>query len=91
MTKTLNEIVAQIRESLAVAFSGYSQYGTQELAAALRGHVNQGLLQGYSVAQAAEIAKVAADQEVERWEEMSQADHDKIVAAVIAAIKTLNK
>lgn len=86
------QIVTDIRSALATAYGGHSQYGHAELARALAGHARNGRLVCYPAAlDVAAVAEEAADQEVEQWEQMTEADHAQIVAAVTAALEVATR
>lgn len=78
--------IRTIREGLAAANGGYSQYGSAQIAHAIRGHLNNGLLYGQEAA-LAELFREASLQEEEQWpEHMDAAEiHREIAAAFTAA------
>lgn len=77
--------IRAIREGLAAANGGYSQYGSAQIAHAIRGHLNNGLLYGQEAA-LADLFREAALQEEEQWPEQDAAEiHREIAAAFTAA------
>ena len=58
--------IRTIRDGLAAANGGYSQYGSAQIAHAIRGHLNNGLLFGQDAA-LEELFLEAALQEEEQW------------------------
>ena len=78
--------IRTIREGLAAANGGYSQYGSAQIAHAIRGHLNNGLLFGQEAA-LPELFREASLQEEEQWpEHMDAAEiHREIAAAFTAA------
>ena len=77
--------IRAIREGLATANGGYSQYGSVQIAHAIRGHLNNGLLFGQEAA-LAELFQEASLQEEEQWPEQDAAEiHREIAAAFEAA------
>ena len=78
--------IRAIREGLATANGGYSQYGSVQIAHAIRGHLNNGLLFGQEAA-LAELFQEASLQEEEQWPESEDAAeiYREIAAAFEAA------
>ena len=77
--------IRTIRDGLAAANGGYSQYGSVQIAHAIRGHLNNGLLYGQEAA-LADLFREAALQEEEQWPEQDAAEiHREIAAAFKAA------
>lgn len=77
--------IRTIRDGLATANGGYSQYGSVQIAHAIRGHLNNGLLYGQEAA-LADLFREAALQEEEQWPEQDAAEiHREIAAAFKAA------
>ena len=78
--------IRTIREGLATANGGYSQYGSVQIAHAIRGHLNNGLLFGQEAA-LAELFQEASLQEEEQWLEREDAAeiYREIAAAFEAA------
>ena len=78
--------IRAIREGLAAANGGYSQYGSAQIAHAIRGHLNNGLLFGQEAA-LADLFREASLQEEEHWPESEDAAeiHREIAAAFEAA------
>ena len=78
--------IRAIREGLATANGGYSQYGSAQIAWAIRGQLNNGLLFGQEAA-LPELLLEAAIQEEEQWPESEDAAeiHREIAAAFEAA------
>lgn len=78
--------IRAIREALATAYGGYSQYGSAQVAHAIRGHLNNGTLCGQEVA-LEEFFQEAALQEEEQWPDHAVAAevHREIAAAFEAA------
>lgn len=78
--------IRAIREGLATANGGYSQYGSAQIAWAIRGHLNNGLLFGQEAA-LPELLREASLQEEEQWPECEDAAeiHREIAAALEAA------
>ena len=64
-TVTVPVFVARVREALAVACGGWSQYSPQALACALKGHLRNGLYE----ADLRVLADEAIRQERHRWQE----------------------
>ena len=60
------QTIRTIRGGLATAFGGYSQYGSAQIAHAIRGHLNNGLLFGQDAA-LEELFLEAGIQEEEQW------------------------
>lgn len=78
--------IRAIREGLAAANGGYSQYGSAQIAHAIRGHLNNGLLFGQEAA-LAELFREASLQEEEQWPDyvVAAEAHREIAAAFKAA------
>lgn len=78
--------IRAIREGLAAANGGYSQYGSAQIAHAIRGHLNNGLLFGQEAA-LAELFREASLQEEEQWPDyvVAAEAHHEIAAAFKAA------
>lgn len=77
--------IRTIRDGLATACGGCSQYGSVQIAWAIRGHLNNGLLYGQEAA-LADLFREAALQEEEQWPEQDAAEiHREIAAAFKAA------
>ena len=78
--------IRTIRGDLATAFGGYSQYGSPQIAHAIRGHLNNGLLFGQDAA-LGELFLEAALQEEEQWPDyvVAAEAHHEIAAAFKAA------
>lgn len=76
--------IRTIRDGLATACGGCSQYGSVQIAWAIRGHLNNGLLYGQEAA-LADLFREAALQEEEQWPEQDAAEiHREIAAAFMA-------
>ena len=78
--------IRAIREGLATANGGYSQYGSAQIAHAIRGHLNNGLLFGQEAA-LADLFREASLQEEEQWPDsvVAAEAHREIAAAFKAA------
>jgi hypothetical protein len=77
----IKQIVTDVRDALATAYGGYSQYSPAELAEALAGHARNGRLRCYPAAlDVAAVAEEAALQEAEQWDDN---DHAQIVADAV--------
>lgn len=62
------EMAKQIRDDLAMAYGGYSQFGTEDLVKSVCGHVRNGTLLRREKAVALSVIAAALLQEEERWE-----------------------
>lgn len=78
--------IRTIRDSLAAANGGHSQYGSAQIAHAIRGHLNNGLLYGQE-AELAELLREASLQEEAQWPDyvVAAEAHQEIAAAFKAA------
>lgn len=76
--------IRAIREGLATANGGYSQYGSAQIAWAIRGHLNNGLLFGQEAA-LPELLLEAAIQEEAQWPGCQYVD--EIRGEIAAALK----
>lgn len=79
--------IRTIREGLAAANGGYSQYGSAQIAHAIHGHLHNGLLLGQEAA-LEELFREASLQEEEQWPEHKDAAevHSWIAAAFKAVV-----
>lgn len=79
--------IRTIREGLAAANGGYSQYGSAQIAHAIHGHLANGLLLGQEAA-LEELFREASLQEEEQWPEHKDAAevHSWIAAAFKAVV-----
>lgn len=79
--------IRAIREGLAAANGGYSQYGSAQIAHAIRGHLNNGLLFGQEAALADLFREASLQEEEQQWPESEDAAeiHREIAAAFEAA------
>lgn len=79
--------IRAIREGLAAANGGYSQYGSAQIAHAIHGHLHNGLLLGQEAA-LEELFREASLQEEEQWPEHKDAAevHSWIAAAFKAVV-----
>jgi hypothetical protein len=78
------EKIRQIRQNLAAAYGGYSQFGSRQIAEAIRGHFRNSSLHLGVVGEVnhQEWIEEAATQEVEQWEQL---DYEVILKEIAAA------
>lgn len=73
------QLATKIRESLADAFGGFSQFEAKDITRCVIGHMNNSLLRGMPLEVSLEVLKEALCQEEERWEALTETPEREVI------------
>lgn len=73
------QLATKIRESLADAFGGFSQFEAKDIVRCVIGHMNNSCLRFEALEVSLEVLKEALFQEEERWEALTETPEREII------------